>query len=90
MTQTLERIPILDLRPQYESLKSEIHEAITRVLERGDFIMGEEVRLFEQEEKLKSELVGELKKGEKSGFVEKFDRTRFVKKLHVKYAKNGL
>jgi dTDP-4-amino-4,6-dideoxygalactose transaminase len=49
MTQTLERIPILDLRPQYESLKSEIHEAITRVLERGDFIMGEEVRLFEQE-----------------------------------------
>lgn len=48
------------------------------------------LRLFEQEEKLKSELVGELKKGEKSGFVEKFDRTTFVKKLHVKYAKNGL
>jgi dTDP-4-amino-4,6-dideoxygalactose transaminase len=48
---TLERteIPILDLRPQYESLKPEIHAAITRVLERGDFIMGEEVLLFEQE-----------------------------------------
>jgi dTDP-4-amino-4,6-dideoxygalactose transaminase len=42
-------IPILDLRPQYEALKTEIHAAITRVLERGDFIMGEEVALFEQE-----------------------------------------
>jgi dTDP-4-amino-4,6-dideoxygalactose transaminase len=49
MSQPINQIPILDLRPQYESLKSEIHEAITRVLERGDFIMGEEVRLFEQE-----------------------------------------
>jgi dTDP-4-amino-4,6-dideoxygalactose transaminase len=48
---TLERteIPILDLRPQYEALKPEIHAAITRVLERGDFIMGEEVLLFELE-----------------------------------------
>lgn len=49
MTHILERVPILDLRPQYEFLKSEIHEAMTRVLERGDFIMGEEVKLFEQE-----------------------------------------
>ncbi len=48
---TVERtdIPMLDLRPQYESLKTEIHAAIIRVLERGDFIMGEEVLLFEQE-----------------------------------------
>jgi dTDP-4-amino-4,6-dideoxygalactose transaminase len=45
----MNKIPILDLRPQYESLKTEIHAAITKVLERGDFIMGEEVRLFEQE-----------------------------------------
>jgi dTDP-4-amino-4,6-dideoxygalactose transaminase len=49
MTQILENIPILDLRPQYESLKLEIHAAITKVLERGDFIMGEEVKLFEAE-----------------------------------------
>jgi dTDP-4-amino-4,6-dideoxygalactose transaminase len=42
-------IPILDLRPQYESLKLEIQAAITKVLERGDFIMGEEVKLFEAE-----------------------------------------
>jgi dTDP-4-amino-4,6-dideoxygalactose transaminase len=49
MTRTIDHIPILDLRPQYESLKLEIQAAITKVLERGDFIMGEEVRLFEQE-----------------------------------------
>jgi dTDP-4-amino-4,6-dideoxygalactose transaminase len=49
MSQVLEHIPILDLRPQYESLKLEIHAAITKVLERGDFIMGEEVKLFEAE-----------------------------------------
>ena len=42
-------IPILDLRPQYESLKPEIQAAINRVLERADFIMGEEVGLFERE-----------------------------------------
>jgi dTDP-4-amino-4,6-dideoxygalactose transaminase len=42
-------IPILDLRPQYESLKLEIHATITKVLERGDFIMGEEVKLFDYE-----------------------------------------
>jgi len=49
MTQTIKQIPILDLRPQYESIKNEVHEAIAQVLERGDFVMGEEVRLFEQE-----------------------------------------
>jgi dTDP-4-amino-4,6-dideoxygalactose transaminase len=49
MSQVLEHIPILDLRPQYESLKFEIQTAITKVLERGDFIMGEEVKLFEAE-----------------------------------------
>ena len=40
------------------------------------------MRLFEQEEKLKIELVSELKKGEKSGFVQKFERKNFIKKLH--------
>jgi dTDP-4-amino-4,6-dideoxygalactose transaminase len=49
MTTLPRDIPILDLRPQYESLKPEIQAAINRVLERSDFIMGEEVGLFEQE-----------------------------------------
>jgi antitoxin ParD1/3/4 len=43
------------------------------------------LRLFEQEENKKSELIEELKKGEKSGFVSKFDRKKFMKTLHSKY-----
>lgn len=43
------KIPILDLKPQYESLKDEINEAIARVVESGQFIMGPDVKLFEQE-----------------------------------------
>jgi dTDP-4-amino-4,6-dideoxygalactose transaminase len=42
-------IPVLDLKPQYQSLKAEIQQSITRVLESGQFIMGPEVQLFEQE-----------------------------------------
>ncbi|PNW30831.1 UNVERIFIED_CONTAM: erythromycin biosynthesis sensory transduction protein eryC1 [Euhalothece sp. KZN 001] len=42
-------IPILDLKPQYEQIKNEIHAAINRVLESGHFIMGPDVKLFEQE-----------------------------------------
>ncbi|MCC5635722.1 DegT/DnrJ/EryC1/StrS family aminotransferase [Nostoc sp. CHAB 5844] len=44
-----DKIPVLDLKPQYESLKAEIHSAISRVLESGQFIMGPDVKLFEQE-----------------------------------------
>lgn len=43
------KIPILDLKPQYASIKAEIHEAIDQVLESGAFIMGPDVKLFEQE-----------------------------------------
>ncbi len=43
------KIPVLDLSPQYRSLKSEIHAALDRVLESGRFIMGPDVKLFEQE-----------------------------------------
>ncbi|WP_414578349.1 DegT/DnrJ/EryC1/StrS family aminotransferase [Anabaena sp. CCY 9402-a] len=42
-------IPVLDLKPQYNALKTEIQEAIDRVLESGQFIMGPDVKLFEQE-----------------------------------------
>lgn len=41
------KIPILDLRPQYEALKEEIHAAIEKVLVSGAFIMGPEVKQFE-------------------------------------------
>jgi dTDP-4-amino-4,6-dideoxygalactose transaminase len=43
-------IPTLDLKPQYQSIKTEGQAAIDRVLESGAFIMGPDVKLFEQEE----------------------------------------
>ncbi|MEL6351997.1 MAG: DegT/DnrJ/EryC1/StrS family aminotransferase [Cyanobacteria bacterium J06627_28] len=43
------QIPILDLKPQYQSLKADIQAAIDRVLESGQFIMGPTVRQFEAE-----------------------------------------
>ena len=46
---TSEFIPVLDLSPQYESLKAELREAIERVLESGQFILGPEVKAFEEE-----------------------------------------
>jgi len=42
-------IPLVDLRAQYLSIKPEIDEAIQRVLERGQFILGPEVEAFEAE-----------------------------------------
>jgi dTDP-4-amino-4,6-dideoxygalactose transaminase len=45
----MSKIPILDLKPQYDAIKIEIQAAINRVLESGQFILGEDVRLLEQE-----------------------------------------
>ncbi len=42
-------IPLVDLRSQYSDLKSEINPAIEAVLDRCDFIGGEQVRSFEAE-----------------------------------------
>ncbi len=63
---------------------------ISHQIETGRFSSASEVvrsalRLFEQEENKRTELIKELKKGEKSGFVQKFDRKKFVKSLHEKY-----
>lgn len=43
------RIPLVDLRAQYGSIKDEIDAAIYRVLEHGQFILGPEVKAFEEE-----------------------------------------
>lgn len=48
------------------------------------------LRMFEQEETKKSELINELKKGEKSGFVKDFDRNSFINNLHKKHSNNEL
>jgi len=44
-----ERIPLLDLRAEYHELKSEIDDAVGRVLESGQFILGPEVTALEEE-----------------------------------------
>jgi antitoxin ParD1/3/4 len=44
------------------------------------------LRMFEQEETKKAELIKELIKGEKSGFVNDFDRDSFLKNLKEKHS----
>ncbi|TZF85972.1 type II toxin-antitoxin system ParD family antitoxin (plasmid) [Pedobacter sp. BS3] len=44
------------------------------------------LRVFEQEENTKKELIKELKKGEKSGFVKDFSRNKFLENLHSKHS----
>lgn len=44
------------------------------------------LRMFEHEETKKTELIKELKKGEKSGFSSNFNRESFKQKLHQKYS----
>jgi len=42
-------IPFADLRAQHKQIKVEIKNAVSRVIQRGDFILGEDVVLFEKE-----------------------------------------
>ncbi len=41
-------IPYLDLRAQYHSIQGEVDAAVSRVLESGHYILGEEVAAFEE------------------------------------------
>ena len=43
------QIPLIDLRAQYESIRPEINKAIQSVLDRGQFILGPEVKALEKE-----------------------------------------
>ena len=43
------KIPILDLKPQYQAIKAEIKSAVDDVLESGQFILGATVKQFESE-----------------------------------------
>lgn len=47
--QTTQHVPFVDLSAQYASIKDEVSEAIAKVLERTDFILGRDVALFEEE-----------------------------------------
>lgn len=42
-------IPFVDLKTQYQGIKEEIDEAISRVLESTQFVLGEQVEAFESE-----------------------------------------
>ncbi|MCA9397017.1 MAG: DegT/DnrJ/EryC1/StrS family aminotransferase, partial [Candidatus Omnitrophica bacterium] len=42
-------VPFVDLKSQYQSIKSEIQSAINGVLDRGDYILGKDVAEFEKE-----------------------------------------
>jgi len=48
------------------------------------------LRMFEFEESKKTELINELKKGEKSGFVKDFNRDSFLNSLHQKHSSNEI
>jgi dTDP-4-amino-4,6-dideoxygalactose transaminase len=43
------RVPLLDLAPQYQPLRQEILEAVTRVCDSQRYIMGPEIQAFEAE-----------------------------------------
>ncbi len=43
------KIPVFDLKRQYEQLKAELDNAFTNVFESGSFVLGKNVRLFEEE-----------------------------------------
>jgi dTDP-4-amino-4,6-dideoxygalactose transaminase len=45
----IERIPFVDLAAQQQRIRAEIEQAIAGVLDRCDFILGEDVATFEQE-----------------------------------------
>ncbi len=68
-----------------------INEQITT----GRFSSASEVirsalRMFEEEDNKKKELIKELKKGEKSGFIENFNKDDFLSSMHSKYTSSEL
>jgi len=46
--QTLQ-VPFVDLAAQYSTIADEINETTSRIIQKADFILGREVRLFEEE-----------------------------------------
>lgn len=68
---------------------------ISQQIANGKYASASEVvraalRLFEEEENKKSNLINELKEGEQSGFVANFDKQQFLKGLHEKFVPDEL
>jgi len=71
------------------------NQFISEQITTGRFSSASEVvrsalRMFEQEENKKKKLIKELKKGEKSGFIEKFSKDDFLSSMHLKYSSSEL
>lgn len=71
-------------------LGSYFENFINQKIKSGQYSSASEViraalRMFEYEETKKDELVKELKKGEKSGFIKDFDRNSYLKSIHEKH-----
>lgn len=69
-------------------------EFIKKQLKTGKYASASEVvraalRMFQHEETKRIELIKELKKGEKSGFIENFDRNEFLNTLQKKHMKSN-
>jgi len=43
------KIPLVDLQSQYQKIGPELKEKILQIMERGDFVLGEDLKLFEKE-----------------------------------------
>ena len=68
-------------------LGDHFYNFIDNQIKTGKFSSASEViraalRTFEHEETKKTQLIKELKKGEKSGFIEDFDRNEFLNSIH--------
>ncbi|RYM33009.1 type II toxin-antitoxin system ParD family antitoxin [Brumimicrobium glaciale] len=74
------------------TIGNHFNEFISNQVKSGRFSSTSEVikaalKLLEYEETHKEKLLSALEQGEKSGFIEDFDRTTYMKKLHEKYDK---
>ncbi len=68
------------------------NEFIGHQVETGRFSSASEVvrtalRFYEKELSKEQQLIAELKKGEKSGFVDNFNKNTFLQELHKKHMK---
>jgi len=61
-----------------EQIKSGKYASVSEVIRAA-------LRIFEKEETQKAALIKALKKGEKSGFAEDFDKDKFLEELHRKH-----
>jgi len=49
MSSVTMNVPFVDLKAQYQTIAAEVEEAMRRVVAKADFILGEDVELFEEE-----------------------------------------